>query len=78
MKEHLISYLLLIITLLITGCNESDPLPDIMVNSNADIQNPPDGTVTLRSALAEAASGQPIVFDANLDGDTIGLFQNTK
>ena len=47
--------------------------PPIIVNSLADAANPPEGTVTLRSALAEAASGQPIVFDASLDGGTILL-----
>ena len=73
MREHWILHLLLIITLLITGCNESDPRADIVVNSNEDTENPPDGTVTLRSALAKAASGQPIVFDADLDGETIRL-----
>ena len=47
--------------------------PPITINSLADTANPPEGTVTLRSALAEAASGQPIVFDASLDGGTILL-----
>lgn len=47
--------------------------PPIIVNSLVDAANPPEGTVTLRSALAEAASGQPIVFDASLDGGTILL-----
>ena len=35
--------------------------------------DPADGTVTLRSALASAADGQPIIFDASLDGGTIEL-----
>ena len=46
---------------------------DIVINSLEDVVNPPDGTVTLRSALAEAASGQSIVFDESLDGGTIEL-----
>jgi hypothetical protein len=45
----------------------------IVVNSLEDIEMPPEETVTLRSALASAASGQPIVFDASLDGGTIEL-----
>jgi hypothetical protein len=49
---------------------ECDP---IVVNSLEDMENPPEGTVTLRSALASALPNQPIVFDASLDGGTIGL-----
>jgi hypothetical protein len=48
----------------------SDP---IVVNSLEDIKDPPKGTVTLRSALASARSGQAIVFDSSLDGGTIEL-----
>ena len=44
-----------------------------VVNSLADVSDPPAGTVTLRSALASAASGQAIRFDRSLDGGTISL-----
>jgi hypothetical protein len=45
----------------------------IVVNSLLDSAAPPAGTVTLRSALAQAASGQVIRFDRSLDGGTIAL-----
>jgi len=45
----------------------------IVVNSLLDVATPPSGTVTLRSALASAASGQVIRFERNLDGGTIAL-----
>jgi len=45
----------------------------LFVNSLLDSASPPAGTVTLRSALAKAASGQAIRFDRGLDGGTISL-----
>jgi hypothetical protein len=45
----------------------------IVVNSLLDDASPPAGTVTLRSALAQAASGQSITFDQTLNGSTINL-----
>ena len=45
----------------------------IVVNSLLDTATPAAGTVTLRSALASAASGQAIVFDGALNGGTINL-----
>jgi hypothetical protein len=51
------------------------PPPAIVVNSLDDSAAPAAGTVTLRSALAAAASGQAITFDAALDGGTIALTQ---
>lgn len=45
----------------------------LVVNSLLDRAEPPAGVVTLRSALATAAPGQPIVFDPALDGGTIAL-----
>jgi hypothetical protein len=45
----------------------------VVVNSLFDDSDPPSGTVTLRSALAAAASGQVIRFDPSLDGGTIAL-----
>jgi hypothetical protein len=50
----------------------ASPSP-IVVNSLDDLADPPDGTVTLRSALADAKPGQPIAFDAALDGGVIAL-----
>jgi hypothetical protein len=64
---------------LLAGCGGSGgdgatpPQTSLVVNSVADTTAPPAGTVTLRSALAAAASGQTITFDARLDGATIGL-----
>ena len=54
------------------GSTPSSP-PAIVVNSLLDVAVPPAGTVTLRSALAQAAAGQPITFAAALDGGTIAL-----
>ena len=48
-------------------------LPAIVVNSLLDDASPPGGTVTLRSALASASSGQRITFDQTLNGSTINL-----
>lgn len=47
--------------------------PQIVVNSLLDDASPPAGTVTLRSALAAASSGQRIAFDPTLNGSTINL-----
>lgn len=44
-----------------------------VVNSLSDVLVPGPGEVTLRSALASAASGESIVFDQSLDGGTIEL-----
>ncbi len=48
-------------------------LTPIVVNSLDDIDAPPSGSVTLRSALASAQPDQPIVFAEALDGGTIAL-----
>lgn len=45
----------------------------LVVNSLDDGANPAAGTLTLRAALAAAASGQAITFDRALDGGTIAL-----
>ena len=56
------------------GSNSPDGRPaPIIVNSLLDATSPPAGQVTLRSALAAAESGQPIEFDASLNGGTIAL-----
>lgn len=69
--------LLLLGVALISGCNDDDdepaPLPPLVVNTVDDAATPAPGTVTLRSALATAASGQAIHFDRVLDGRTILL-----
>lgn len=70
--------LIIVIGLLLTGVgcgggSDSHDYPPMVVNSLADLQDPPEGTVTLRSALAAARSGQAIAFDAALDGGTIAL-----
>ncbi|MDX2410661.1 MAG: hypothetical protein QNK16_01395, partial [Woeseiaceae bacterium] len=55
------------------GGGGSPPLPAIVVNALLDDASPPDGTVTLRSALASASSGQRITFDQAFNGSTINL-----
>lgn len=72
---------IVLLSLFLWGCGDSSsgggspgsPAPAIVVNSLLDDATPPAGTTTLRSALAQAASGQPITFDAALDGGTIAL-----
>lgn len=46
---------------------------EFVVNSLEDAASPAAGTVTLRSAIAAAGSGDTITFDGALDGDTILL-----
>ncbi|MBN2243117.1 MAG: hypothetical protein JW793_10540 [Acidobacteria bacterium] len=61
---------------LISACSdmrELNALNPIVVNSLEDLDSPASGTVTLRSALASASSGQGIRFDPSLDGGTIEL-----
>jgi len=55
------------------GGGGTPPLPAIVVDSLLDDASPPAGTVTLRSALASASSGQRITFDQTLNGGTIDL-----
>ncbi len=57
------------------GCasNDNTPDPSLIVNSLEDLASPPAGTITLRSAIAAAGSGEAITFDPTLDGDTILL-----
>ena len=55
------------------GGGVTPPSPAIVVNSLLDDAAPPAGTVTLRSALASALSGQRITFDQSLNGSTIDL-----
>jgi hypothetical protein len=77
MKINLALIVFLVSIAAIAGCGNSGGSdrrsPDIVVNSLEDLEIPPYGTVTLRSALASAESGQPIVFDSSLDGGVIEL-----
>ncbi len=78
---HLVRALALMSALLVAGCSGGgsagggggSPAPAIVVNSLADSASPPAGTITLRSALATAASGQRVTFDPGLDRGTINL-----
>jgi len=56
-----------------SSSNGGSQLPEIVVNSLLDDASPSGGTVTLRSALASASSGQRISFDQALNGGTINL-----
>jgi len=55
------------------GGEGGSSLPAIVVNSLLDDASPADGTVTLRSAIASASSGQRITFDRTLNGSTFNL-----
>ena len=55
------------------GGRTNPSLPAIVVNSLLDDASPPSGTVTLRSALTSASSGQRIAFDPTFNGSTINL-----
>jgi hypothetical protein len=55
------------------GDGSKPPAEPIVVTSLLDSAAPPAGTVTLRSALAAAASGQAIRFDSTLNGGTVAL-----
>jgi len=70
MKKQLAWVVALLVVLGVTGWRPTDA---IIVNSLEDLENPPLGTVTLRSALADAADGQTIRFSRQLDGGTIEL-----
>ena len=66
-----------ILLLAAAGCGSSSTPPPAapkwVVNSSDDIAQPPSGTLTLRSALDQASSGDTINFDASLNGATIEL-----
>ena len=55
------------------GDGGGSSLSAVVVNSLLDDASPPNGTVTLRSAIASASSGQRITFDQSLNGSTINL-----
>lgn len=71
--RNAISSILLAATLLTGLAGIPAASAAIVVNSLEDSAAPPPGTVTLRSALAQAADGEPILFDPGLDGATIPL-----
>jgi len=70
MKKQLTWMATVVMALVATGLRPAD---DIVVNSLEDLENPPRGIVTLRSALADADDGQTIRFSRRLDGGTIQL-----
>jgi hypothetical protein len=70
MKKKLTWIAALMVVLVVTGSRST---ADIVVNTLADLEYPPWGTVTLRSALADADDGETIRFAAWLDGRTIEL-----
>jgi hypothetical protein len=67
MRKQLILVTTVLMAFFVVGCKP------IVVNSLEDLEDPPPGTVTLRSALAEALPHQRIVFDPSLNGGTIEL-----
>jgi len=67
-----------ILLLAAAGCGSSSTTPPPVtpkwvVNSSDDIAQPPSGTLTLRTALDQASSGDTINFDASMNGATIEL-----
>jgi len=67
--------LLCMIGLAFGGCattGTGEP-PTIVVDSLADVEPPPNGTITLRAAIHGIDSGGRIVFDNSLNGGTIEL-----
>jgi hypothetical protein len=70
MKKQFTGVAALVAVLFATGALPSD---NIVVNSLEDLENPPRGKITLRSALADADDGQTIRFSRRLDGGTIEL-----
>ena len=70
-----IALLCLVVLTGMPGCGGggSSSSPALVVNSLLDDASPPAGTVTLRSAFAQAASGQRITFAPALNGGTINL-----
>ena len=81
--SHRIAGIALLCLMVLTGASScgsgggdgggGSSLSAVIVNSLLDDASPPSGTVTLRSALASASSGQRITFDQTLNGSTINL-----
>ena len=57
------------------GGSDGDSSTSIVVDTLLDEDAAPAEAITLRRALADAANGQSIFFDASLDGGTIELTQ---
>ena len=72
MKTYLYLLAAILVAVSAVGCGEVNYEP-IVVNSLEDLAEPPEEVITLRSALASAASGQAIIFDESLDGGIIEL-----
>ena len=72
MRTYLHLLAAILVAVFAVGCGEVNYEP-IVVNSLEDLAEPPEEVITLRSALASAASGQPIIFDESLDGGVIEL-----
>src|SRR3990170_1958372 len=70
-----IAVLLCWVLLACAGCgtNGSTVPPTLTVNSLADAESPPGGTMTLRAAIREIGPGGTITFDPSLNGKTIPL-----
>ncbi len=66
-------FFLLVFLLTLGACGLIPVDAEKVVNSLQDVEVPAPGQVTLRSALSQAASGEPVVFDPTLDGCTIEL-----
>ncbi|MBW2421112.1 MAG: hypothetical protein JRH19_21400 [Deltaproteobacteria bacterium] len=73
LRKLLVLRTLVLLALVPLGCDEDAKYPPIVVNSLEDVGGFGGATVTLRSAVERAKSGQPIMFDASLDGAAIGL-----
>ncbi|MGA2362809.1 MAG: hypothetical protein ABSG73_10160 [Candidatus Aminicenantales bacterium] len=75
--SHIMPWIVLLGAVLLagSGCssNGDQKASKLVVNSLDDVATPPSGTVTLRSAIEQAASGETITFDSALNGGTILL-----
>ncbi len=70
MRRLLFTLCILLMAMYVFGACTHD---EFVVNSLLDDASPPAGTITLRSVLASASSGQRITFDSSLNGSTINL-----
>jgi len=71
------SFVTLCFAIFLAACNSGDSSgrtpASLLVNSTLDLITPPEGVVTLRSAMEKAHSGDVIHFAPELDGQTITL-----